>query len=318
MQTRPLGCSDLKISSLGIGTWAIGGPEGDWNWGPQNDADSIAAIRGALDLGLNWIDTAPAYGKGHSEEVVGKAIQGVSPRPYIFTKNSLVWGRDGNITNCLKAGSIRKECEDSLRRLKVEALDLWQVHWPNPDADVEEGWAEMARLQKAGKVRWIGVSNFSISQMKCAQAIAPVASLQPPYSALRRDIEAEILPFCVRENIGVIVYSPMQAGLLSGRMTRERVKNLPPGDWRHKSEHFREPLLSRSLALQETLGIVAGRHGFAAGVAALAWVLRRSEVTGAIVGVRNARQAEELAPALEFRLSPDEMRVIGNFLTENP
>jgi aryl-alcohol dehydrogenase-like predicted oxidoreductase len=314
MQTRLLGCSDMKITPIGIGTWAIGGPEGNYNWGPQDDADSIAAIHKALDLGINWIDTAAAYGKGHSEQVVGKAIKGLPRKPYVFTKNSLAWKEDKVIFNCLKAGSIRKECEDSLRRLQVEALDLWQIHWPNPDGDIEEGWGEMAKLQKAGKVRWIGVSNFSVSQMKRAQAIAPIASLQPPYSAIRREVEEEILPFCAKENIGVIPYSPMQAGLLSGRMSKERVANLAPGDWRRNNENFKEPKLSKNLALQEAFRKIAERHGHPAGVAALAWVLRRSEVTGAIVGVRNARQVEELAPALDFRLNPEELKEIKNLL----
>ena len=315
MKTNQLGCSDMKISPLGIGTWAIGGPEGNYNWGPQDDKDSIEAIHKALDLGMNWIDTAAAYGKGHSEEVVGKAIKGLSPKPYVFTKNSLVfWDKDRVVTNCLKADSIRRECEDSLRRLAVEALDLWQIHWPNPDPDIEEGWGEMAKLKKEGKLRWIAVSNFSVSQMKRAQAIAPIASLQPPYSAIRRDVESEILPFCARENIGVIPYSPMQAGLLSGKMSKERVKNLAPGDWRRNNDNFKEPKLSKNLALQEVFQKIAARHGHPAGVAAIAWVLRRSEVTGAIVGLRNSRQAEELAPALEFRLSPDELKEIESFL----
>lgn len=314
MQTRLLGCSDIKITPLGIGTWAIGGPEGNYNWGPQDDQDSIEAIHKALDLGVNWIDTAPAYGKGHSEEMVGRALKGRSPRPYVFTKNSLAWKEDRVIFNCLKAESLRKECEDSLRRLKVEALDLWQIHWPNPDADIEEGWSEMARLQKAGKVRWIGLSNFSVSQMKRAQTIAPIASLQPPYSAIRRDIETEILPFCAKENIGVIPYSPMQAGLLSGRMSKERVAQLAESDWRRKNDYFQEPKLSRNLALQDVFSKIAARHQSTAGVAALAWVLRRSEVTGAIVGVRNAKQVEELAPALEFRLSPAELKEIESAL----
>jgi aryl-alcohol dehydrogenase-like predicted oxidoreductase len=316
METRQLGNSDLQISPIGIGTWAIGGPDGNWNWGPQDDQESIAAIHRAVDLGINWIDTAPAYGKGHSEEVVGKALKGLSKKPYLFTKNSLVWGKDRVIFNCLKAESIRRECEESLQRLGVEALDLWQIHWPNPDGDIEEGWTEMAKLQKAGKVRWIGVSNFSPAQMKRAQSIAPVTSLQPPYSALRREIEEEILPFCVKENIGVIVYSPMQAGLLSGRMTLEKIKNLAPSDWRRNDANFNEPKLSKNLALQAAFAKVAARHGHQAGVAALAWVLRRSEVTGAIVGVRNAKQVEELAPALEYRLNQDEREEIGRVLSD--
>ncbi len=315
METRLLGNSDLPITPIGIGTWAIGGPDGNWNWGPQDDQDSIAAIHKAMDLGINWIDTAPAYGKGHSEEIVGKALKGLSPKPYVFTKNSLVWGDDRVIYNSLKADSIRRECENSLRRLGVEALDLWQIHWPNPDGDIEEGWAEMAKLQKAGKVRWIAVSNFSPSQIKRAQAIAPVTSLQPPYSAIRRDVEEEVLPFCAKNNIGVIVYSPMQAGLLSGRMTREKIQNLAPGDWRRNSDHFQEPKLTKNLNLQTAFSKIAARHGYQAGVAALAWVLRRNEVTGAIVGVRSPQQVEELAPALEYRLNEEEREEIGVLLS---
>jgi aryl-alcohol dehydrogenase-like predicted oxidoreductase len=307
MQKRKLGNSDLNITPLGVGTWAIGGPDGNYNWGPQNDEDSIQAIRRAVERGINWIDTAPAYGRGHSEEVVGKALKGLTPKPYVFTKNSLAWGTDRVITNCLKEDSVRRECEDSLRRLGVERLDLWQIHWPNPDPDIEEGWAEMARLQKEGKVRWIGVSNFSPSQMKRAQAIAPVTSLQPPYSAARRDIEKEILPFCKENGIGVIVYSPMQAGILSGRMTRERIHNLAPTDWRRNNDQFKEPLLTRNLVLQDLLGKIGARHGHSAGVAALAWALRREEVTGAIVGFRHPDQVEGLVAAGDFRLSKDEI-----------
>ena len=311
MRTCPLGQSNLNITSIGIGTWAIGGMEGNWNWGPQDDQDSIAAIHKAVDLGINWIDTAPAYGKGHSEKVVGRAIQGLSKKPYIFTKNSLVWGKDKVIRNSLKAATIRKECEDSLKRLGVGALDLWQIHWPNPDPDIEEAWTEMATLQKEGKVRYIGVSNFSPAQMKRAMAIAPITSLQPPYSAIRRDIETDILPYCVKEKIGVLVYSPLQAGLLSGKMTIQRIQELPETDWRRKDANFQEPKLSKNLALQETFAKIAGNHGHQAGVAALAWVLRRAGVTGAILGVRNAKQVEELAPALDFRLGKNELEEIA-------
>jgi aryl-alcohol dehydrogenase-like predicted oxidoreductase len=309
MRTRPLGNSDLNITPLGVGTWAIGGPDGNYNWGPQNDEDSIRAIRRAVEKGINWIDTAPVYGRGHSEEVVGKALKGLTPQPYVFTKCTLVWAQSQEriVTNSLKADSIRLECEESLRRLKVERLDLWQIHWPNPDADIEEGWTEMAKLQREGKVRWIGVSNFSPAQMKRAQAITPVTSLQPPYSAARRDIEKEILPFCGENHIGVIVYSPMQAGILSGRMSRERIQNLPPSDWRRNNDQFKEPLLSRNLALQDSLGKIGEKYGHSAGAAALAWVLRREEVTGAIVGLRHPDQVDSLIAAGEFRLSKEEI-----------
>jgi len=315
MKTRPLGNSDLLITSIGVGTWAIGGPDGNYNWGPQDDQDSIAAIHRALDLGINWIDTAPAYGKGHSEEVVGKAIKGLTPKPYLFTKNSLVWGSDRVIKNNLKADSIRRECEQSLNRLGVEQLDLLQIHWPNPDPDIEEAWGEMARLKKEGKVRWIGVSNFSPAQMKRCGTIAAVTSLQPPYSAARRDIEREILPFCKEQGMGVLVYSPMQAGILSGRMTRERVQNLPEGDWRRKNDQFQEPNLTRNLALQDLFIKIAKRHNHGGAVAAIAWVLRNPEVTGAIVGVRSPAQVAELSAAGEFRLSAEEEAEVSRFLS---
>jgi len=315
MRTRKLGNSDMSITPIGLGAWAIGGLEGNYNWGPQNDEDSIKAVRRAVEKGINWIDTAPGYGKGHSEEVVGKAIKGLSPKPYIFTKNSIVWDKEKFVTNCLKADSVRKECEESLRRLGVEALDLWQIHWPSPDADIEEGWGEMARLKKEGKVRWIGVSNFSPSQMKRAQAIAPITSLQPPYSAARRDVEKEILPFCKENNIGVIVYSPMQAGILSGKMTRERIQNLAPTDWRRNNDQFKEPLLTHNLALQDLLGKIGTKHGHSAGVAAIAWILRREEVTGAIVGFRNAEQVDGLVAAADFRLSREEIEEVDKALS---
>jgi aryl-alcohol dehydrogenase-like predicted oxidoreductase len=313
MKTRQLGNSDLNISPLGVGTWAIGGPDGNYNWGPQSDEDSIKAIHRAVEKGINWIDTAPAYGRGHSEEVVGRALKELNPKPYVFTKNSLVWGEDRVVTNRLKADSVRRECEDSLRRLGMERLDLLQIHWPNPDPDIEEGLTEMARLQKEGKVRWIGVSNFSPAQMKRAQAIVPVTSLQPPYSAARRDIEAEILPFCKENNIGVIVYSPMQAGLLSGRMTRQRIENLPAGDWRPGNDQFKEPLLTRNLALQDLLKEIGAKYGHSAGVAALAWVLRREEVTGAIVGFRHPAQVDGLIAAGDFRLSKEDVGEMNRF-----
>ncbi|HXL73553.1 MAG TPA: aldo/keto reductase, partial [bacterium] len=244
MKTRQLGNSDMNITPIGVGAWAMGGPAGDWNWGAQDDQDSINAIRHALDRGINWIDTAPAYGDGHSEEVVGRALKGLSQKPYVFTKCSLVFGPTRKERNCLKAESIRGECEDSLRRLSMERLDLVQIHWPNPDADIEEAWGELAKLKKEGKIRWIAVSNFSTTQMKRCQAIAPITSLQPPYSVLRPEIEKEILPFCLENHIGVIVYSPMQSGILSGRMTRERIQNLAPSDWRRRSDSFQEPHLT--------------------------------------------------------------------------
>src|SRR5579864_2747860 len=251
MEKRQLGDSDLNITPIGIGAWAIGGGGWQGSMGPQNDRDSVPAIHAALDGGINWIDTAALYGLGHSESMVARALEGRTPRPYVFTKCERVWDADGKIGASLKAASIRRECEGSLRRLKTDVIDLYQIHWPEPDEDIEEGWTELARLKSEGKVRYIGVSNFSVAQMKRAQAIAPVTSLQPPYAVVRREIEKEILPFCATEGIGVIVYSPMYAGLLTGAMTKERVANFLPEDWRRNLPGFKEPALSRNLHVVE-------------------------------------------------------------------
>ncbi len=284
MNTKRLGNSGLLITPLGLGTWAIGGSGWQFGWGAQDDRESIRAIREALDSGINWIDTAAVYGLGHSEEIVARAIEGVPQRPYLFTKCSMVWNDDRQISRSLKADSVRRECEASLRRLRVERIDLYQVHWPEPDADIEEGWTELARLKEEGKIRYLGVSNFNVSQMKRAQAIAPITSLQPPYSLVNRKVENEILPFAARENIGVIAYSPMASGLLTGAMTRERIAALPDDDWRKGNPNFQEPLLSRNLCLVRRLRDIGIRHGLSAGEVAVAWVLRNPAVTGAIVG----------------------------------
>ncbi len=310
MDTRQLGSSDLRITPIGIGAWAIGG--GGWNgsMGPQNDSDSIPAIHAALDHGLNWIDTAALYGLGHSEEIVARAIRGRTPRPYVFTKCERVWDAAGNIGASLKADSIRRECEDSLRRLQTDAIDLYQIHWPEPDEDIEEGWAELARLQQAGKVRYIGISNFNVAQMERAQAIAPITSLQPPYSIVTRAIENEILPFASQNNIGVIVYSPMSAGLLTGTMTRERVANFAAEDWRRNLPNFQEPLLSRNLRLVELLRTIGKRHGRSPGEVAIAWTLRHPAVTAAIVGFRNVQQVSGILGSVDFRLPANELAEI--------
>jgi aryl-alcohol dehydrogenase-like predicted oxidoreductase len=314
METRFLGNSDLAITPIGIGAWAIGG--GGWNgsMGPQNDSDSIPAIHSALDRGLNWIDTAALYGLGHSEEMVARAIRGRSPKPYVFTKCERIWDKNRNIGACLKAKSVRRECEESLRRLKIDAIDLYQIHWPEPDGDIEEGWTELARLKEEGKVRWIGVSNFSVDQMRRAQAIAPITSLQPPYAVVRRETEHEILPFCLSQNIGVIVYSPMYAGLLTGAMTKERVANFLPEDWRHNLPGFQEPALSCNLQIVEHLREMGKRHGRSPGEVAIAWTLNHPAVTGAIVGFRSAQQVAGIIGAAEFRLNPTELSEIEALL----
>jgi aryl-alcohol dehydrogenase-like predicted oxidoreductase len=314
METRQLGNSDLHITPLGIGAWAMGG--GGWNgsMGPQNDSDSIPAIHAALDHGLNWIDTAALYGLGHSEEIVARALRGRTPRPYVFTKCERVWDPGGKIGASLKADSIRRECDASLRRLQTDVIDLYQIHWPDPDADIEEGWAELARLKQAGKVRYIGVSNFNVSQMKRAQSIAPITSLQPPYSVVTRAIENEILPFAAHNNIGVIVYSPMSAGLLTGAMTRERVANFASEDWRRNLPNFQEPLLSRNLKLVERLRTIGQRHGRSPGEVAIAWALNHRSVTAAIVGFRNVQQVSGIIGAAEFRLLPSDIAEIEDAL----
>jgi aryl-alcohol dehydrogenase-like predicted oxidoreductase len=316
MNTKRLGNSDLFITPIGFGAWAIGGGGWEYAWGNQDDSDSIAAIHEALDAGVNWIDTAAVYGLGHSEEVVARALEGTHYRPYVFTKCSMVWDERRQINRSLKAGSIRRECEASLRRLRVDAIDLYQVHWPDPDEDIEEGWATLAALQKEGKVRHIGVSNFDIAQMKRAQAIAPITSLQPPYSLLHREVEAEVLPFCAREKIGVIAYSPMASGLLTGAMTRERVAALPADDWRKHHADFTEPQLSRNLKLVRLLRAIGRLHGRTPAEVAVAWVLRKPAVTGAIVGARRPAQVRGVTGAAEFRLSPREVAEIDTFFAK--
>jgi aryl-alcohol dehydrogenase-like predicted oxidoreductase len=316
METRRLGNSDLQISALGIGAWAIGGSGWVGSMGPQNEDDSIPAIHAALDRGMNWIDTAALYGLGHSEEVVAEGIKNRDPRPYVFTKCERVWDSKGKVSASLKADSIRRECEDSLRRLKTDVIDLYQIHWPEPDEDIEEGWTEMARLKEEGKVRYIGVSNFNVSQMKRAQAIAPITSLQPPYSLVTRAIEKDILPYAKSNNIGVIVYSPMSAGLLTGSMTRERVANFTAEDWRRNLPNFREPQLSRNLQLVEELRRIGQRQDRSPGEVAIAWTLNNPAVTGAIVGFRSPKQVEGIIGAAEFRLTPGELQEIERALQE--
>lgn len=314
---RTLGNSDLQLTPIGFGAWAIGGGDWQYGWGPQDDNDSIAAIHRALDLGINWIDTAAVYGLGHSEEVVARAVKSSSHKPCIFTKCSMRWHADRSIYNSLKAASLAEEVEASLRRLQVEAIDLYQIHWPNPDPEIEEGWEALSRLREQGKLRWIGVSNFNVEQMKRAQKIAPITSLQPPYSMLRRAIEAEILPFVQANGIGVINYSPMLSGLLAGKMTAERIAALPADDWRRKNVEFSEPRLARNLRLVELLREIGSAHGVTPGVAAVAWTLHHPAITAAIVGGRSPRQVEETAAALHFRLADEEFAAINKFLAEN-
>ena len=319
MQLRKLGNSDLHITRVGYGAWAIGGSGWQFGWGSQDDNASIAAIHRSLELGVNWIDTAAVYGLGHSEEVVGRALKSWrGPKPYVFTKCGRHWDTQGNVSIVLSADSIRREAEDSLRRLSIDVIDLYQIHWPpDPDsAELEEGWSTLASLQRQGKVRWIGVSNFNVQQLRRAQALAPVTSLQPRYSLVHREVEDQVLPYCRRENIGVIVYSPMASGLLTGAMTSERAAKLPTDDWRKTHPDFTEPNLSRNLALVEYLQEIARRHNRSTGEVAIAWTLHNPAVTGAIVGARNARQAEGVMRAGDLRLTDAEVKEIETFVAE--
>ena len=314
MEKKRLGDSDMNLSPIGVGAWAMGGAGWAFSWGPQDDDDSIAAIRAALDAGVNWIDTAAVYGYGHSEEVVARALEGCSPRPYVFTKCGRNWNQRGEIVKLLKRDAVRRECENSLRRLRTDVIDLYQIHWPEPDEEVEEGWETLARLKEEGKVRYIGVSNFQVGQMERAARIAPITSTQPPYSIVQPEAEQAILPYAAAHGIGVIVYAPMKSGLLTGAMTRERVASLDPEDWRRRSPFFQEPALSRNLALVELLRKIGARHGRGPAEVAIAWTLRHPAVTAAIVGMRSPRQTAGVLGALEFRLSPEEIDEIAAFM----
>ena len=326
MKLRTLGQSDLKITPIGIGAWAIGGGQWEFAWGAQDDTESIAAIHAGLDRGINWIDTAAVYGLGHSETIVGRAIKGLAKRPYIFTKCSLVWDESRKISHNLQAASIRREAEASLKRLGVDSIDLYQIHWPawagNPESaspgSIEEAVAEMAKLKAAGKIRNIGVSNFDASQMQRALNVAPITSLQPPYSLLFTEVDASTLPFALNHHVGVIVYSPMASGLLSGAMTRERIAGLPEDDWRKSSPNFQEPLLSRNLRLVEILRAIGQRQSATPGEVAIAWTLLNPAVTAAIVGVRSAHQVNGIAGAAEVKLNAANLREIEQGLTLQP
>jgi aryl-alcohol dehydrogenase-like predicted oxidoreductase len=313
MKKWQLGNTDMNITPIGFGAWALGGGGWAYSWGPQDDRESVTAIHHALDLGINWIDTAAAYGLGHSEEVVGQAVKGLAQRPFIFTKCELIWNKRGEIIDSLKRESLRKECEASLRRLGLDVIDLYQIHWPRPDPDIEEGWAALAELKKEGKVRWIGVSNFSVEQMRRAEKIAPISSLQPPYSLVKPEVEREILPYCRQHNIGVIVYSPMLSGLLTGKMTPQRIRSLPPDDWRRRDPEFNPPRLSRNMKLVDLLTEIGKRHRVEPGVVAIAWTLRNPAVTAAIVGARRPAQVDGILPAAEFRLNHDEIHELEGF-----
>ena len=318
MEKRRFGNTGMEITPIGFGSWAIGGENWSHGWGPQDDNKAVEAIERALELGINWIDTAAVYGLGHSEKLVAKALEGTNEKPYIFTKCSLVWDSNRHISNRLKRDSIWKECETSLMRLKTDTIDLYQIHWPSPEDDIETGWRTMAELKEEGLVKHIGISNFNVEQMKRANAIASVESLQPPYSMLRRGIEQEILPFCIEHDIGVIVYSPMLSGMLSGTMTRERALNLPKNDWRRNNKEFQEPRLGHNLELVELLRTIGQKHGASPGEVAVAWTLRHPGVTAAIVGGRSAEQVDGTIGAAMLILNEEEITDIENFIDAMP
>jgi aryl-alcohol dehydrogenase-like predicted oxidoreductase len=303
LRTAQLGGTGMEITRVGFGAWALGGGGWEFAWGPQRDEESIAAIHRALELGINWIDTAAAYGFGHSEQVVGRALNGLRERPYVFTKCSLLDDGTGHVVHSLKRDSVLREAEASLERLGIDVIDLYQIHWPIPDEDIEEGWSALAELKEQGLVRHIGVSNFDVGQLRRIESIAPVETLQPEYSLVVRDAEEELLPFAEREGIGVIVYSPMGSGLLTGAMTRERIESLPDDDWRKRDPRFLEPQLSQHLALAARLQVVADRYGTTPGAVAVAWTLRNPAVDGAITGFRRPDQVDPIVMAANLELS---------------
>ncbi len=315
MRTRKLGFTDLELTTVGLGTWAMGGPW-QFGWGPQDDDEAIAAISASLEAGINWIDTAPVYGLGHSEELVGKALKQTDQKPIIATKCSLLWNDKREKVSCLKAQSIRRECHDSLERLGIETIDLYQIHWPEPEEDIEQAWEEMAGLAEEGKIRYLGVSNFNVEQIKCLQKINPVASLQPPYSMLHREVEDELLAYCAENDIGVVAYSPMQRGLLTGKFSQERLANLPLDDHRRRNPDFHEPQFTATLEFVEQLKPIAERNGRTLAQLSISWVLRRSEVTAAIVGARKPEQILETAPASDWDLNEEDIEQVEQLLAE--
>jgi aryl-alcohol dehydrogenase-like predicted oxidoreductase len=306
VERRRLGDSDLEITRIGLGTWALGG-SWRWGWGHQDDADSLRTLQRALAAGVNWIDTAPVYGLGHAETVIGRALSEAAARPYVFTKCGLVWDDSGRVAHRLQRASIEAEVDASLRRLRLDVLDLCQVHWPEPDAEIEEAWETLAELRERGKIRHLGASNFSVEQLERVGRIVPATSLQPPYSMILRDVEGEILPYCRRQGIGVLVYSPMASGLLTGAMTRERIRELPDDDWRKSNKEFKEPRLTRNLKLADAVGAVAAGRGRTAAEIAIAWTLRHPAVTAAIAGARRPEQVDGVIGAAEIELTEAEI-----------
>lgn len=303
----------MDITVLGFGSWAIGG--GDWlyGWGKQDDDESIRTIHAALDTGINWIDTAVTYGGGHSEEIVGRALKGRAEKPFVFTKCGIVWDKDNNVTKNLSADSLRLQVEGSLRRLGVDTIDLYQIHWPDTDEQNLEGWRALGELRKEGKVRHIGVSNFSVEQMTMLGEIEPIASNQIPYSLITADAARDIMPYCRENGIGILNYSPMAGGLLSGKMTRERYASLPQNDLRRDNANYHEPKFGKNLELVALLGEIAERNGVTMAQAAIAWTLMNPASTGTIVGMRKVDQVAEICRAAEVRIPDEDMRKIDSY-----
>jgi len=314
MKTRKLGWTELEFTTIGLGTWALGGGAWRFGWGTQEDLDSIATIHIAMELGINWIDTAPVYGLGRSEHVVGQALKGMTKRPLIATKCGRIWNEAREISGCLKRTSVLDEVDQSLRRMGVDVIDLYQVHWPIPDEDVEEAWGAIADAVQAGKIRYAGVSNFSVEQMERIRPIHPIASLQPPYSMLRRGIEDDILGYCAAHQIGVIAYSPMQKGLLTEKFSREWALALSEDDHRSRDAMFTDPQLAVNVELVKNLRDLAREGGMTLSQLAIAWVLHRDEVTAAIVGARRPDQITETVKAGNMVLDAAQSAAIEGLL----
>jgi aryl-alcohol dehydrogenase-like predicted oxidoreductase len=317
MQKRKLGNTGLELSVIGFGAWAIGGGEWEYSWGPQDEKDAMAAMLHALDVGINWIDTAAVYGLGHSEELVGKMLKEVRQKPIIATKCGITWDKTGKITRWANAEQVYREVEASLRRLKVETIDLYQLHWPFPDENLEEVWEAMATVKKQGKVRYIGVSNHTVEQMKVIAPIHPIASLQPKYSMIHHEIETDILPYCGKNNIGVVCYSPMAKGLLTGKFTTEKLTTLPDSDHRRRDPEFQGDMFKAHLKLIDGLRPIAQRSGITLSQLSLAWVLRKNEVTSAIAGARSPQQIEETAKAADIKLGTDDITEIEELIEQH-
>ena len=316
MIARELGNTGIRLSTMGLGTWAIGGGDYEYGWGPQDDKESIATIRKSIDLGINWIDTAPVYGLGHSEKIVGQAIKGIREKVYITTKCSFRWDENRKIFSTLKKESVVAEVEESLKRLNIDVIDFYLIHFPIPEEEVEEAWGVLADLEKQGKIRHAGVSNFTLEQLKKVQVVHPVSIIEPGYNIIQNDIEGGLLDYCVENGIGVVTFSSMYMGLLTGKYTKEKLANLPPDDSRSNEFYFKEPFLTPTLEMIERLRPIAERNGKTMAQLAIAWVLRQQGIASAIVGARSPEQIEQTVPAANWILSPEDRKDIDVIVNE--